>query len=311
MLLYMMVHFTCGAQFNDYADLANIYWRTSPFNKNDTGLGRVDFNTYAVDFKAPIQVGDLKRVIVGADISNNGIIERGTQNNWSFSSTALQLGYQYGHEDNKLVVMLMPKFSTTFTGGLDKRDFQLGGAILRTKLWSQNFRFRYGAYVNQELFSLMIVPMIGFDWQISEKWRLKSWIPVNLDLSYTIKNDRLITGLLFIGANASYRMRGQINPFTTYPTNYQPYLDKADNNAWLYADMFITKNVVLNVRAGYSVLRRYRFYDEDDKLTLKIGPANIGNDRANSPMLMRDGMSFEMRLIFRVKVPPQYIGANR
>jgi hypothetical protein len=128
---------------------------------------------------------------------------------------------------------------------------------------------------------------------------LKTLIPVNLELSRII-NKKWIAGLLFIGANASYRMRQQLNPFTAFPGSYQPYLDKADNNAWLYSDIYLTKNIVLNLKAGYSVLRKYRFYDEDDKLGLKLGPVNLGNDRVDSPALMKNGFSFEGRLIFRL-----------
>ena len=77
-------------------------------------------------------------------------------------------------------------------------------------------------------------------------------------------------------------------------------MDKADNNAGLFSDIYITKNLVLNIKAGHSVLRKYRIYDEQDKLGLKIGPLNVGDDRFDSPTLMDDGWSFETRFIFRL-----------
>ena len=124
--------------------------------------------------------------------------------------------------------MFTPKLSSTFTGGIDSKDLQFGGVVLNTKRRNENFDWRFGAYVNSELFSVMIVPLVGFNWKINDAWRLKTLIPVNLELSRII-NKKWIAGLLFIGANASYRMRQQLNPFTAFPGSYQPYLDKADN----------------------------------------------------------------------------------
>jgi hypothetical protein len=284
----------------NFVDLANVYWRTSPGNKGNTAGETVNFNTYAFDARAPIKLNDKSTLIFGFDIANNSIRNTSANESWIFSSTTLQAGMEHKWTDRfKTLLLLMPKLSTNFTGGVDSRDFQFGGTILNTLKHSDHFDWRFGAYVNGELFSVMIVPLFGFNWKINEAWRLKTVIPVNLELS-RIMSKKWIAGLLFIGANASYRLRQQLNPDTTYPNSYQPYLDKADNNAWLYSDIYLTKNIVLNLKAGHSVLRKYRIYDEDDKLGLKLGPVNIGDDRADAPVLMKNGWSFETRLIFRM-----------
>jgi hypothetical protein len=282
----------------NFVDLANVYWRTSPSSSIEGSTNKVDFNTWAMDAKAPIVLSEKLTLLPGFELTNNRISN--STDTWIFSSTTLQLGAEMKWTDQfKSVFMFTPKLSSTFTGGVDSKDLQFGGVILNTKRRNENFDWRFGAYVNGELFSVMIVPLLGFNWKINDAWRLKTLIPVNLELS-RIMHKKWIAGLLFIGANASYRMRQQLNPFTTFPGNYQPYLDKADNNAWIYSDIYLTKNIVLNLKAGYSVLRKYRFYDEDDKLGLKLGPVNLGNDRADSPALMNNGFSFEGRLIFRL-----------
>ena len=284
----------------NFIDLANIYWRTSPGNTTGIAGEKVNFNMYAFDAKVPIVLSDKSTVITGVDIANNSIDNVTRNDTWVFSSVILQAGLEQKWNDRfKTLVLLMPRFSTNFTGGIDSKDFQFGGIVLNTLKRNENFDWRFGAYANSELFSVMIVPLFGFNWKINESWRLKTLIPVNLELS-RVMHKRCIAGLLFIGANASYRLRGQLNPGTTYPGSYQPYLDKADNNAWLYSDIYITKNLVLNLKAGHSVLRKYRIYDEDDKLGLKLGPVNIGDNRVDAPVLMNNGWSFETRLIFRL-----------
>lgn len=284
----------------NFVDLANVYGRFSPNNKVQNASDKVDFTMLALDAKVPVVLSEKCVLIPGVEIMHNRITNQVSQQDWLFSHTTLQLGVEFKPNSRfKTLIMAMPKFSTTFTGGIDQRDFQFGGVCLNTLKRNDNFDWRFGAYVNSELFSVMIVPLLGFNWKINETWRLKMLIPVNLELSKTV-NERLITGLLFIGANASYRMRQQINPFTTYPGNYQPYMDKADNNAWLYGDVYLTKNLVLNIKAGHSVLRKYRLYDETDKLVLKLGPVNVGDDRMDVAPLMENGWSFETRLIFRM-----------
>lgn len=300
-LLFSFFSLAYGQNELDWADIASISWRTSPFNNNSNKTGIVNFNTYSADIKVPVSVGKEKRIVFGFDFSNNSIQDELSNQHWSFSHTGLRLIYQTGNENKKWEFMLMPKFSSTFTGGIDIKDFQLGAAFFRTKIKGPKFRLKYGAYFNQELFGPMLIPMFGFDWLIAPKWRFKLIVPLNLELAFTAKKNHRF-GLLFIGANASYRMRQQLNPFTLFPNNYQPYLDKADNNVWLFGDVFILKNLVFNLRAGHSVLRRYAFYDDGDKLDFKLGPINIGNDRFDSPTLFKDGWSFEFRVIFRVQI---------
>jgi hypothetical protein len=298
LLIVFIMSVTVGLAQN-FIDLANVYWRTSPGNSVDGSGEKVNFNTWALDAKVPLVLSDKLVLIPGFELTHNRISTTDSTN-WVFSSATLQLGAEVRWTERfKSVFMFTPKLSSTFTGGVDSKDLQFGGLTLNTLQHTENFDWRFGAYVNAELFSVMIVPLFGFNWKINEKWRLRTLIPVNLELS-RIMHKKWIAGLLFIGANASYRMRQQINPNTLYPGNYQPYMDKADNNAWLYSDIYLTKNLVLNLKAGYSVLRKYRLYDDGDKLDLKLGPVNIGNDRFDAPALMNNGLSFEMRLLFRM-----------
>lgn len=299
-LLVLFLSVMLNASGQKYIDLANVYWRTSPQNSLMGSNDKINFNTYAFDAKLPIVLNDKTALIFGFDIANNAINNTTTNKSWIFSNAILQVGVEQKWNDNlKTLAMVLPKLSSNFTGGIGSRDFQFGAVIYNTKKRSEKFEWKYGAYVNSELFSVMVVPLFGFNWQMNEKWKMKTMLPVNLEIT-RVMNKKWIAGFLFIGANASYNLSQQINPNTTYPTNQNPYMDKADNNAWLYSDIYITKNLVLNLKAGHSVLRKYRIYNQDDKLGLKIGPVNIGDDRFETPNLLDNGWSFETRLIFRL-----------
>ena len=101
-----------------------------------------------------------------------------------------------------------------------------------------------------------------------------------------------IGGLKFEGVNAFYR----INYASTLQNEY---LDKADNNLWVYSEIHLGKKIWFHLRAGHSIIRKYRLYNENEKLNLKLGPVNMGDDRKLTPTLFPNGWSFEARFIYR------------
>ena len=141
----------------------------------------------------------------------------------------------------------------------------------------------------------MFVPLFGFNWKINEKWRFKMVVPVNFELSYQ-PFKRFRTGVRFDGVNGSYRVNHDKNSGANNPH----YIDKADNNAWLFSEFNLGKNVWMHAKVGYSVLRKYRIYQGDDRMTAKLGPVNISDNRTNTTYMFNNGMSFEFRFIYRL-----------
>ncbi len=74
----------------NFVDLANIYWRTSPSNSIEGSADKVDFNTWAMDAKVPVVLSDKLTLLPGFELTNNRISN--STDNWIFSSTTLQLG---------------------------------------------------------------------------------------------------------------------------------------------------------------------------------------------------------------------------
>jgi len=54
--------------------------------------------------------------------------------------------------------MVLPKLATNFTGGIDSKDFQIGATALST-MKRGDIDWRFGFYVNTDLFSAMVVPL--------------------------------------------------------------------------------------------------------------------------------------------------------
>ena len=297
---YLLILFILATNFRGIAqnsiDLANIYWRTSPGNVIGNTDYKRNFNMYVVDAKLPVVLNDQNVLIFGLEYQQNTItVQNDIFNgalNYEFASTTLQIGLEHKwNARSKMLFMAIPRLNTDFDN-IDKTHFQFGGLAFGTTSRSENFDWKYGLYYNGEFFGPMIVPLFGFNWKINEKWRLKTVIPINLELSYQAK-DWLRAGLRFDGVNGSYKIGPNV-----FSSNY--HLDKADNNVWAFTELHLGKNVWFHLKAGASVLRKYRFYNDSQTLDLKLGPVNIGDNRPTTSSLFENGWSFEARFIYRL-----------
>jgi hypothetical protein len=278
-----------GAQ--NYIDLVNVYYRISPSLETKSPEYNPSLEMAVVDFKLPIRLNPMNTLIVGGEYQHNKIRLPTPGGSFNFTSAGLQLGWEHKwNERSKMMFIQFTRLNTDFHD-INVHHFQLGGLALGTTSRSKNFDWKYGLYYNAEYFSPMFVPLFGFNWAINDAWRFKLIVPLNFDLSYQ-PSPNFIGGLKFEGVNASYR----INYASTLQNEY---LDKADNNLWAYSEMHLGKKIWFHLRAGHSIIRKYRRYTENEKLNLKLGPVNMGDDRELTPTLFPNGWSFEARFIYR------------
>lgn len=295
-ILIILITMTYGDIYSqNHVDLANVYWRTSPFNSSqDSNLDR-NLNTYGIDAKLPVVLKNKDVFIIGLDYQHTEIAfsDYGwkKQTRYQFASSTLQLGLEHHWSDrSKMLFMGMGRLNTDYHH-IQLNHFQMGGLVLGTTRRSESFDWKYGGYFNTEFFGPMLVPLFGFNWKINKKWRLKTVLPVNLELSYQ-PSDGFRSGLRFDGVNGSYR-------FGT-STSADSYMDKADNNLWVFGEKKLGKYIWLHAKAGHSILRKYRVYDHNEKLALKLGPVNISDKRPTNYSIMENGWSFELRFLFRM-----------
>ncbi|MFT4602762.1 MAG: hypothetical protein ACI857_002949 [Arenicella sp.] len=298
-ILTTLIVLTFSTSFGQkWVDLANVYWRTSPVNSIEGSNDTRNFNTYAIDLKAPIVLNDNNVLLIGLGYQHNTINSQTSNSllDFDFKSAQLQIGWEHKwNEKSKMLFMSITRLNSDFKN-IGLSHFQQGGLALGTTSRSDKFDWKYGVYANADFFGPIVVPLFGFNWKINEKWRFKMVIPVNLELSYMPK-DWFITGLRFDGVNASYRSQIISGGL---PGQNDTYIDKADNNAWAFAEFHLGKNIWFHVKAGYSVLRKYRVYDGSETMNLKLGPVNIGDNRPSNISAMENGMSFEARFIYRL-----------
>lgn len=287
----------------NWIDLFNVYYRISPGNDIPYGPdAQRDFSLFTADCKIPVVLNQMNVLIFGYEFHHTWIktSEPGFTN-YSFASHNLQVGLEHKWSGkSKMMFMIMGRLNSDYRQ-IDLNHFQIGGLALGTINRSENFEWKYGLYFNSEFFGPMLVPLFGFNWKINERLRFKMLFPINLEFAWQPKA-WFRGGLRFDGVNASYK--AQMVPGQSWSNIY---IDRADNNGWLFSEFKLFNNFWLHFKAGASVLRKYRAFYPGDKMSLKLGPVNIEDNRnagdpKSVPIWFRNGWSFECRILYRLPI---------
>lgn len=276
-------------------DLANVYYRTSPYNKLNDGSDQKHLNTIGVDAKLPVVINKSNVFILGLEHQHNSINSlNDVHRNLEFSTNALQLGIEHTwNSKSKLLMLSFTRLNSDFNR-IDATHLQQGGLVLGTTKRNETFEWKYGLYYNAEFYGNMFVPLFGFNWKINDALTMKAVLPVSFDLAYKCDSN-LIAGLKFEGTNASFR--------TNQNDNSTPsYIDKADNNLWVYTEFEMAKNIWFHAKLGHSILRNYKMYDNEEVMDWKLGPINMGDNRSTNNSSFKNGLSLEARFIYRLPI---------
>ena len=155
----------------------------------------------------------------------------------------------------------------------EENMMQFGGAVLADFKANENLHYKLGIYANRELFGLFIMPLVGIDWQISNKTNLFGILPGHLTIEHKL-GKRFYTGAAFRASTNSYAKE-------------MGYWRMDENQLGIYADCYLSKHLVLNVEAGHSVMRKIRNGVKDE----------FKNDwKANDNVYFKIACAYRMRL---------------
>ena len=264
-----------------YLDVAAVRYQGSP----DAGAFRRGFqpNNYQYANAAlnlPIVLKDSSVLLFNPAIES-----------WKIGSSVLpQLPEQfYGMA---LPVAFVKPFNNKWTGtflavarwngaehfGFD-HPFQLGGAVIMALKKSETLTYKFGVYYNREAFGNFFMPLLGIDWRPSPSVRLFGVLPGNLVLEKNVSRT-FYYGLSFRATTTSYRY--------TSPQG-RSFIRIEDNTLQAFADLYLTKNIVLNAEAGHSAFRRFRLGHEG------------ASEKYFTDDKFRDNLLFRLGLLYRVR----------
>ena len=132
--------------------------------------------------------------------------------------------------------------------------YQLGGVVIAGYKKNEKLTYKFGVYVNGEFFGLFLIPLVGIDWQINDRTNLFGVLPASLTLERKLSS-HFYAGMVFRTFTNSYHDTGAA------------YFRVDENQLGIFIDTYLTKNIILNLEAGHSILRKIRTGIEHQKVT--------------------------------------------
>ena len=275
----------------NYVDLARFHYSTTPQNEFDSIEGNTDITDFGVDITLPIKLNDNNAILTGLNLDQITTKLHPLSNYRTISTVNLKIGYNKKHTEKwSGTYMLLPKLSSDFKN-ITGKDFQLGGLILMKYSKKENLKYNIGAYYNSELFGPFIVPLLGLYYKsANDKFEANLTLPIWAEMNYKLANQ------LKIGANFSAFVRSY------HLSENNAYVVKKSNEIFGYLQFDVTKSILIQTKAGYSIGRSYKVYDDNEKVDMGFSAFRFGDERTVLNPTFNNGLIFKIRLLYRFHI---------
>jgi len=290
LLLYFIISFT-WTNAQNYVDLVKINYSSTPFNSYDSLQGiKTQLQEFSTDITLPVVLDSTKTLLTGILFEQINLVNEPSSQS-TFYTINPKIGLNYKHSEKVTgTYVFLPKIASDLQNGLNQKHFQFGGIALYNIKKSELFKYRFGAYFNQELFGPFVVPLLGFYYQSkNKKLEANFTLPISADLNYELTKN-IKTGVAFNAIVKSF--------FTAEFNNN--YITKTTNELFGYFQFnFPSYRILIEPQVGYSVARSFRIYQADDKLDFKLSAFSFGSKQTPLNYDFNDGLIFKIRLVYR------------
>ncbi|MGB0888574.1 MAG: DUF6268 family outer membrane beta-barrel protein [Vicingaceae bacterium] len=288
-LFFSLLTFNFYAQ--DYVDLARFHYSDTPQNNFDSIGGSTNVKDFGLDVTLPIVINEENTFLTGFNIDQITTKIHPNFNPVTISTVNLKIGYNKKHSEKwSGTYMFLPKISSDFKN-LSSTDYQFGGLALMKYTKKENLKYSFGAYYNGELFGPFVVPLLGLYYKSpNEKFEANLTLPIWADFNYKLNN------FMKVGANFSAFVRS----YNLGENN--TYVVKKSNDVFGYLQFSLTKSILLQTKAGYTIGRSYKAYQNGDEADLGLSAFRFGDNRTVLNPTFKDGLVFKVRLIYRFHI---------
>ena len=256
-MLCLSISFRCNAQ--GYLEGANLSDEFMPLQVKDSKTDKAFYGNN-------LQLNDLLPVFLKKDKSQMLLVGLNLES-LSFSgshpdfpvpnlySIAPVVGY--GRKINKhlfLSAMLIPVFNTDMSE-VSGSDIHVGGVVHGSYRITDDLSVKLTLGCIKEYYGIQYVALFGFDWKITERWRLFGDMPIYGTLSYRI-NPKINAGLNYTGISTSYHAAEQ-----------NEYFEFTATQLGVFAEYYLTSMLAVRATVAYSTERYMELYNINNKTT--------------------------------------------
>lgn len=277
----------------NYIDILKVNAITTPYNTFETSTSETKINQMDADLTVPIKITDRSSVITGLIYENIQTRLFADEKMKRFGSITLKSGANKQFNDNwSGTMVLLPKIASDYIS-VGNKDFQLGAIVIMKYKKRDNLNYKFGLYYNSELFGPFFVPMAGMYYLSQDKkFETNIMLPLQADVNYKL--------LPFMNAGCNFN--GQIRSYhltDITPANHSTYVARSTNEFYAYLKFNVSESISIQTKAGQSVGRSYKVYDENDKVSFGLPALFIGPKRQQLNSNFEDGLIFQVVLLYR------------
>jgi len=301
LLAFLLCNSLSGSQLHaqDYVDLLKVNYQLSPTNAQDSSAKKIDVEDISVSVLLPVDVNVPYtswsiNFITGLNYNRLSFYPPGDTLGWQrVHEWTLPIGKKIDHSEKfSGLYLVLPRIRSA-NPSFKSNQYQLGGVVLFSKQVTPKLKYKFGMYYNGEFFSPFFVPLAGLYWTPSEKWEITSTLPQYAYVYYRL-HKKMQTGLGFRSSVGSFRLE---NP------HQSRYLHKSTNELFGMLNYTVGRYYFFQVRAGYSIERYYRVYDEKDRNDWTFSAFKFGDNRIQRNQELADGLLLQFDFAFRFPIP--------
>jgi hypothetical protein len=222
--------------------------------------------------------------------ANSFRIYNDLQDDYNFYNLTLPIGLHYNFNskwtgDFTVLNRLNSNFDPIKTS-----DYQFGLISTLSVRKNDDLAYKFGFYFNTELSGPLVVPFFGVNWQINEKAQLFGTLPRDATFHYRL-NQKFAWGASFSGQVATYKLHS--------PTK-ETYVQRAKNEVGLFADFYLTDEIVFQIQGGYLIGTVYKEFYQGDQADWALSLVRFGDDRKELNRVKSDGVFGKISLMYRI-----------
>jgi hypothetical protein len=165
-----------------------------------------------------------------------------TSNQYYSTGMACSISKSIAHSRWNIFISVIPRINAECVK--PNTFIQAGGALVANYKRNKTLTYRIGVYINNELFGVYVMPLLGIDWNINSRNNLFGLLPGNITYEHML-NTFVYYGVTFRAITNSFAMR-------------KGYWRIDENQMGLYLDFYTNEHIVINTEVGHSVLRKIR-----------------------------------------------------
>jgi hypothetical protein len=293
-LILILSLYSCSSYAQNYVDILRAEYTATPQNTFDSSNQTTDLQKVNLNLTVPIELKNGNAILAGVVYDRVSTAWDPNENKMPVSSYILKVGMNVKHSEKwSASYLLLPKVASNFKEELRKEDFQIGGLVLAKVKKSENFSYKFGAYMNGDRFGPFLVPLFGFYYQ-KDKLEMDVIVPSYAKINYSI-TPKITAGLNWRATVKSYSIKRP----AIHNKIALSYMHHLSNEIAAHVGFEPIKGVIVRGMAGVSLGRSFRVYENDDKIDFGLSLFRFGDDRVPLNTDFKNGAFGRLELAYR------------